>query len=165
MQTTEATHNEDSRVFNKYSNAHHVIEVTELTEALDCIQPYTQVDENGVESTCAGYLANVEADSDQPPQMRKPAVRLQHAYEYLKFEPGKKLSIDMKAYREGRHKESAGSSTSGSSPSRRSSWMLSQEYAEQNNLAPSELPVIVSIRPLTSARATTQTSSETYTSP
>lgn len=36
--------------------------------------------------------------------MRRPAVQLQHAYQYLQFEAGKKVGINMKAYREGQHK-------------------------------------------------------------
>lgn len=82
MHATEATHTEDTRVFNKYSNAHQVIEANELVRSLDRIQPDTQVDGNGNETTCAGYLANVEAAatdaqicSASPFRLQVPQVR------------------------------------------------------------------------------------------
>lgn len=119
-----------------------------------------------------GYLANVDADSDQPPQMRRPAVHLQHAYEHLKFERKKRVSIDMKAYRKGRHKSECkkldklllvikkkfvdalpegqqvllewefGTGNSCSLNNLHKTW---DEYAEAAGVEPSELPVVVSI--------------------
>lgn len=72
--------------------------------SLNHIQPYTVIDDKCNENICVGCLADVEAGFEELPQMRKAAVHLQHAYEHLKFEPNKGLSIDMKAFREGPHK-------------------------------------------------------------
>ena len=135
-------------------------------------QPDAVVNNKDKDTTCAEYLANVEADADQPPQMRRPAVHLQHAFEYLHFEPGKRFSIDMKAYREGKHKSECkkldkwliairrkfvealpeqqqallewefGTGNSCQLGTLPKHW---EEYGEQNYVHPSELPVILCI--------------------
>lgn len=119
--------------------SHRYACAAELIESLEHVQPYTRMDEKGVRTTCGGYLANVEADSNQPPQMRKPAVRLQHAYEYLKFEPGKKMSIVMKAYCEGPIRRSAEILTSGLSLSSSMLSLLSNKPCFGVSLAPKTL--------------------------
>jgi len=99
----------DSREFKNHSSGRQVLEIEAMELAappwsLNHIQPYTVIDDKCNENICVGCLADVEAGFEELPQMRKAAVHLQHAYEHLKFEPNKGLSIDMKAFREGPHK-------------------------------------------------------------
>src|SRR3546814_7009717 len=78
------------------------INVHEL-DAAQCV-PYTATNDKSYAETCIGYLSGVNPDSATQSQIKRPAVQLQHLYEYLVFEAKNNVTINFKAYRAGPHR-------------------------------------------------------------